>query len=152
MNPVLVQAIAFQVVWFSCALGGAQGTSLPGVLAAAGFLGAHAWRVRPARAHVRLVAAALAMGWILDTAMVGFGWIVFPGPPSHSCARARAQESASVQSERSRRVAWRSLATWSLSTAALVSAMRGNVTCPSRKAATATSIEPAQSLGPHEPA
>ncbi len=71
MLIAIVTFVAFQAGWFACVLGGASGTSLPGVASVAALLAAQlAWRARTeprlVRAEVLRIVAAVALGVAVD--------------------------------------------------------------------------------------
>lgn len=79
---LLAALAAFQLAWFGCVLGAAHGWPWAGVsLAAAVVVGFVALGTRPA-VDAALIAAALAIGLLWDTALLQLGWIAYaePGP------------------------------------------------------------------------
>lgn len=73
----------FQLVWFACALGAAQGRTLPGVLAASVFLAAVLGGKHWNRAECLTVVASGALGLIVETALVASGLVRFAAPWPH---------------------------------------------------------------------
>lgn len=75
---VVVNFVVFQAGWFACVLGAAHGLAWAGTLAAAVIVTAHVvFALRP-RAELKLVAIALLIGALWDSALVYFGWLAYP--------------------------------------------------------------------------
>ena len=75
---VVVNFVVFQAGWFACVLGAAHGLAWAGTLAAGVIVAAHVFfAVRP-RAELKLVATALLIGVVWDSALVALGWLNYP--------------------------------------------------------------------------
>jgi hypothetical protein len=75
---MIVNALAFQLGWFACVLGGANQLPWAGTLVAALIV---AWHLRRARRPARefaLLAAVGALGAVWDSLLVAAGWLVYP--------------------------------------------------------------------------
>ena len=77
MGAVLIQQAAFQVVWFACALGAGSERSWPGVAAAVCFISANLLRSSQRSRDLLLIAGAVALGSIVDTVLVGGGFVAY---------------------------------------------------------------------------
>jgi hypothetical protein len=76
----LVQFLAYQAVWFAAVIGAGAGTPWPGVVAGAVFVAASlAWSARR-DAGMRLVAAALVLGVLVDGGLATAEWLVHATP------------------------------------------------------------------------
>jgi hypothetical protein len=75
---ILINAVAFQLGWFACVLGGANQLPWLGTLVAALIV---AWHLslapRPGR-EVALLAAVGALGALWDSLLVAAGWLEYP--------------------------------------------------------------------------
>lgn len=82
-----INVAAFQAGWFTCVLGAAHGLPWIGVAAAAAVVAWHAFRAqRPAR-ELTLIAAAIAVGAIFDSALATSRWVEFaPQAPAPDAA------------------------------------------------------------------
>jgi len=79
---LLTAFVVFQGAWFACVLGAAHGWPWAGAGAAAGAVALGiAFSARPA-ADIVLVAVAVVVGLVWDSAMLQLGWIAYvaPGP------------------------------------------------------------------------
>lgn len=75
---VALNFVAFQLGWFACVLGAANGLPWAGAAVVAGVIALHvAWARRPA-AEFRLVLAAMAIGLLLDSLLLATGWVRYP--------------------------------------------------------------------------
>lgn len=66
--------VGYQLVWFCAVIGAGRGLTWPGVVAALAFV---AWQLAISddrRAELRLLAAAVAMGVVLDGVLAFSGW------------------------------------------------------------------------------
>jgi hypothetical protein len=70
--------IAFQLGWFACVLGAANGLPWAGPLAVLGVVGLHLLRARRPGAEFRLVLAAAALGLVVDSLVLAGGWLRYP--------------------------------------------------------------------------
>ena len=71
--------IAFQVGWFACVLGAANGIAWFGALAVLAAAILHLKRARRPGAELRLLLAAMILGLVLDSALLATGWVAYPG-------------------------------------------------------------------------
>ena len=72
---MIVNAVLFQVGWFACVLGAANGYALEGALAAALIVLGHVVHAeRPAR-EAALALAAAALGWVFESLLVAAGLV-----------------------------------------------------------------------------
>jgi hypothetical protein len=74
---ILVNAALFQIVWLCCVIGSSYGLTWPAVLS---FLALAVWQLAPARradSDVKLLAAALLLGIIVDSLWVQLGFLDF---------------------------------------------------------------------------
>ena len=79
MNRVLVVQGAMQAIWFTCVLGGAAGTSWPGILAAGVWISLHL-RLHPSpRSELTLIALAGALGAVADVFLIQVGELQYTG-------------------------------------------------------------------------
>jgi hypothetical protein len=67
----------FQAGWLACVLGAAHGLPWAGVAAAAGVVAWHLMRARRAAEELKLVALAVAVGALSDSALAASGWVEF---------------------------------------------------------------------------
>jgi Protein of unknown function (DUF2878) len=77
MNMV-VNFLAFQLAWFACVLGAANGMPWVGPLAVAGAVAWHLARARRAWPELWLVALAMALGLVVDSLLLATGWLSYP--------------------------------------------------------------------------
>lgn len=75
---VALNFIAFQVGWFSCVLGAANGLPWAGPAVVLAVVAIHLWRVQRPAPELKLVLAAMGMGVILDSALLATGWVAYP--------------------------------------------------------------------------
>lgn len=78
--PVLLNFVAFQLVWFLSLLGSGSGRHWLGSLAFLVFLGTHLALSRTRAADVRLALAAAGCGLVLDTACAQAGLLDYAAP------------------------------------------------------------------------
>lgn len=75
---ILLNALAFQLGWFACVLGGAHQLPWLGTLTAALIISWHLGQAqRPAR-EFTLLAAVGALGAVWDSLLVAAGWLSYP--------------------------------------------------------------------------
>jgi hypothetical protein len=75
---ILINAVAFQLGWFACVLGGANQLPWLGTLVAALIVAWHLSQApRPGR-EVSLLAAVGALGALWDSLLVAAGWLEYP--------------------------------------------------------------------------
>lgn len=80
MPSKILNAVLFQLVWFACVWGGASGLWW---LAVASVIGFALWQVPRSsapRTELALVGAAVATGFVVDTAYVVAGLVDYPQP------------------------------------------------------------------------
>ena len=70
--------IAFQLGWFACVLGAANGMPWLGVMVTALVLTLNLCAAKRPRCEIQLIVAALALGLVLDSALVAAGWLAYP--------------------------------------------------------------------------
>lgn len=73
----------FQVVWFACVLGGANGQPLLGTGVAALVIALHLYLVPGPREELSLLVSVGLLGALLDSLLVSFGWLSFPSGQFH---------------------------------------------------------------------
>lgn len=71
--------LAFQVGWFACVLGAANGVAWIGVLAVLAAAALHLARARRPGAELRLLLTATTLGLVLDSLLLATGWVAYPG-------------------------------------------------------------------------
>ncbi len=79
-GPVIINAVLFQITWFACALGAAKGLLWPAI-AACGALAV--FQLQSKHRHpsdVALIATALALGLVIDSAWIQLGLISYATP------------------------------------------------------------------------
>lgn len=76
MNPIL-NFFAFQAGWFACVLGAANGRPWVGVLVTLLVVGLHLRCAKRPVPELKLMAAALVMGLLLDSILVANGWLTY---------------------------------------------------------------------------
>jgi hypothetical protein len=74
---LVVNVVLFQVGWFACVLGAAQGLPLIGALAAAVIIAWHLVRAVDPKKEMVLIAAAIIVGALFETLLVQAGWVRF---------------------------------------------------------------------------
>ena len=78
MSRLILNVAAFQVGWFSCVLGAANGYPWLGPIVVLGVVTLHLLLVhRPGR-ELALILLAGAIGALFDTALVRSGWLSYP--------------------------------------------------------------------------
>jgi hypothetical protein len=71
--------ILFQLGWFSCVLGAANGMSWAGPIVVLAIVVIHlVLSLRPAQ-ELRLVLSAMVLGLVMDSLLVASGWVAYPG-------------------------------------------------------------------------
>lgn len=75
---LLTNFIAFQVGWLACVLGGAHGLPWAGVIIATLVCAWHVLRAPTPRLELWVLALALLVGLLFETAMVAIGLIAYP--------------------------------------------------------------------------
>ena len=72
--------VLFQAAWFACVLGAAHGVPWLGIAAAAAVVAWHTFSAPQPATEFKLVAAALVIGALFDSALAGSGWLEFAPP------------------------------------------------------------------------
>ena len=67
----------FQAGWFACVLAAAYALPWAGIAAAAAIVGWHALRARQPAQELKLVALAVLVGAVADSALAASGWVSF---------------------------------------------------------------------------
>jgi len=70
-----INFLAFQLGWFACVLGAANGLPWLGPVVVAGVVALHLARVRRPLPELRLVAAAMLLGLVVDSLLLASGWL-----------------------------------------------------------------------------
>lgn len=78
MTRTIVNLVAFQAGWLACVLSAANGLPWAGVIAALAAVALHLALAVNAAAEIRLVALALALGCVFDSALLATGWVSYP--------------------------------------------------------------------------
>lgn len=81
----IAAVLGFQAVWLACALGAAQGTALPGLVASAAFVAARLITSAPSTGLAITAAASAVIGAIAETLLAWTGVVTHaaPWPGSH---------------------------------------------------------------------
>lgn len=74
----IVNFVAFQAAWFACVLGAANDLAIAGTLAVAAVVALHLWLARKPAAELRLIGAAIGIGFVWDSAIVALGLMSYP--------------------------------------------------------------------------
>jgi len=74
---ILVNVALFQAGWLACVLAAANGLPWAGIAVAAAIVAWHAVRARQPRQELKLVALAVAVGALADSALAASGWVAF---------------------------------------------------------------------------
>ena len=77
MNPI-TNILIYQLGWFACILGAANGAPLTGVVVVAAAVGWHLYRAEEPRAESWLIVIAAAIGAVWDSLLVATGLLVYP--------------------------------------------------------------------------
>jgi hypothetical protein len=75
---MLINIVAFQVGWFSCVLGAANGLPWVGPVVVMAVMGLHLARVQRPAQELKLIAIAAAFGLIADSLLLASGWLYYP--------------------------------------------------------------------------
>ena len=73
-----VNFVAFQLGWFACVLGAANGWPWAGPVLVLGIIGLHLARARRWRPELRLILAVAALGLVVDSLLLATGWLSYP--------------------------------------------------------------------------
>jgi hypothetical protein len=75
---ILINFIAFQVGWFACVLGAANGLPWLGPIVVAAAVALHLVRARRPLPELLLVCSAMGLGLVADTLLLATGWLSYP--------------------------------------------------------------------------
>jgi hypothetical protein len=75
---IVLNFIAFQVAWFACVLGGANGQAVAGTMVVAAVVALHLALAQRSLPEALLIAAAAMVGLAWDSLLVTFGLISYP--------------------------------------------------------------------------
>lgn len=70
--------VAFQLGWFACVLGAANGRPWLGPVVVLGVVALHLARARRPLPELRLVVYAMAIGLVVDSLLLATGWLQYP--------------------------------------------------------------------------
>ena len=73
-----INFVAFQLGWFACVLGAANGAPWFGPLVVAGAVLLHLLRAQRPTAELQLVACAMLLGLVVDSLLLASGWLRYP--------------------------------------------------------------------------
>ena len=77
MNKKLLNFVIFQIGWFSCVLGAANGSPWLGPLVASAVVLFHVLTSEKAIYEIRLVLIAVTLGLVFDGFLLNSGWIKY---------------------------------------------------------------------------
>lgn len=80
---LLLNFVLFQLAWFACVMGAAQGVPWVGVLTVFVVALFHLLRVREPRSEMLLLAAVAAIGAVFDSLLAATGWLSYPSGQWH---------------------------------------------------------------------
>jgi hypothetical protein len=80
---MLVNFIAFQIGWFACVLGGANGWPWLGVLVMIAVVTRHLYQATQPRAELTLIVLSGLLGFGADSLLTGLGLLHFPSGQFH---------------------------------------------------------------------
>ena len=75
---LLINFAAFQLGWFACVLGAANGRPWMGPVTVAAVVAMHLVRARRPLPEFVLVLAAMALGLVVDSLLMAMGWLRYP--------------------------------------------------------------------------
>ncbi|MGK2926041.1 MAG: DUF2878 domain-containing protein, partial [Lysobacterales bacterium] len=73
-----VNFVAFQLGWFACVLGAANGLPWAGPLVVLAVVTLHLARARRPLPELRLIGLAMALGLLVDSLLLATGWLSYP--------------------------------------------------------------------------
>ena len=76
--PLLANFLVFQIGWFACVLGGANGLPWVGTGIALAIVAWHLTRAVRPKQELLLVLSAAAIGALFDSLLVALGWLAYP--------------------------------------------------------------------------
>ena len=79
MATVVTNAVLFQVGWFACVLGAANGTPWIGLVTVGAIAAWHLARAQNPASELRLLLLALLAGALFETLLAQTGWLRFEG-------------------------------------------------------------------------
>jgi len=74
----LINLIVFQAGWLACVIGAAHGLPWVGLAAVAAAIALHLGLAARPAAELRLVAVAVGLGALFDSALLSTGWVSYP--------------------------------------------------------------------------
>lgn len=80
---ILINFVLFQIAWFACVLGGANGMAWAGPAVVAAVALYHLSRADNPQGELALLAVAAAMGTVFDSALVASGALAYPSGQWH---------------------------------------------------------------------
>ena len=75
---LLINFIAFQLGWFACVLGAANGMPWLGPIVVAAAVVLHLVRARRPRPELWLICSAMVLGLAVDSLLLATGWLSYP--------------------------------------------------------------------------
>ena len=75
---ILINVVIYQLCWFACIIGAANGLPLTGVVAAALAIAWHLYSAERAAPEAVLILIAAVIGGAWDSLLVSAGWLVYP--------------------------------------------------------------------------
>lgn len=78
MNRTLINFAAFQLGWFSCVLGAANGLPWLGLLVASLIVALHVRTAGQPSDELRLLTLCVVIGLVFDSLLVSSGWVQYP--------------------------------------------------------------------------
>ena len=76
--PLFANFLVFQIGWFACVLGGANGLPWVGTGIAVAIVAWHLTRAVRPKQELLLVLSAAAIGALFDSLLVALGWLAYP--------------------------------------------------------------------------
>lgn len=76
--PIIINFVLFQVAWFACVLGAAQGMPWAGPAVVAAVVAFHLAKAPLPGREIPLLVFAAVVGAIFDSLLVSAGWLVYP--------------------------------------------------------------------------
>jgi hypothetical protein len=78
VNRTLINFVAFQVGWFACVLGAANGLPLMGVLVVCLIVALHIRSADQPAHELQLLVLSVILGLVFDSLLVSSGWVRYP--------------------------------------------------------------------------
>lgn len=82
-KSIILNFLLFQFGWFACVLGGAYDQALPGCLIAVLVIAYHFYRAREVIQELRLLTAALLIGFIFESIVTAQGFAIYSSGQVH---------------------------------------------------------------------